>query len=77
MNIESKYRFPRDTAAKILTAGLLGDQYVGLTPGGDTVDLKQGDTVKITQSALVLESLIGQFMFSKAAEGADKGANKK
>ena len=72
MSIENRYRFPRDTAAKILTAGLLGDQYIGLAAGGDTAELKNGDTLKITQSALVLESLIGQFLYSKAAEGGDK-----
>ncbi len=69
MNIDNRYKFPVDTSAKILTAGLLGDQYIGLSPGGDTADLKNGDTLKITQSAIVLENLIGQFLFSKAAEG--------
>lgn len=72
MSIESRYRFPRDTAAKILTSGLLGDQYIGLAAGGDTVNLKPGDTLKLTQSAVVLENLIGQFLYSKAAEGPEK-----
>lgn len=69
MSIEDRYRFPLDTSAKILTAGLLGDQFIGLTAGGDTADLKNGDMLKITQSAIVLENLIGQFLYSKAAEG--------
>ena len=67
--IEKRYEFPRDTAAKILTAGLLGDQYVDLSAGGDPDVLVDGDLMDITQSAIVLENLIGQFMFSKAAEG--------
>jgi phospholipid/cholesterol/gamma-HCH transport system substrate-binding protein len=72
MNVDRRYEFPQDTAAKILTSGLLGEQYLGLTAGGDTVSLKNGDTLKITQSALVLESLIAQFLYSKAAEGGEK-----
>ena len=70
--IESRYAFPRDTSAKILTSGLLGDQYVGLSAGGDTLNLKNGDTLKITQSAMVLENLIGQLLYSKAADGNEK-----
>jgi phospholipid/cholesterol/gamma-HCH transport system substrate-binding protein len=72
LSIDNRYKFPRDTSAKILTSGLLGDQYVALTAGGDTVELKTGDRLKITQSALVLENLIGQFLYSKAAEGNEK-----
>ena len=72
MNVDKRYQFPQDTAAKILTSGLLGEQYVALTAGGDTANLKDGDTLKITQSALVLENLIGQFLYSKAAEGGEK-----
>ena len=68
-SIDKRYEFPKDTSAKILTSGLLGEQYVGLTAGGDTVKLKTGDTIKITQSAVVLENLISQFLFSKAADG--------
>jgi phospholipid/cholesterol/gamma-HCH transport system substrate-binding protein len=68
--IEKRYEFPKDTSAKILTAGLLGEQYIGLTAGGDPVKLKNGDTLKITQSAVVLENLISQFLFSKAADGS-------
>lgn len=69
MNIEGRFQFPRDTAAKILTSGLLGEQYIGLEAGGDPAMLKGGDRVKLTQSAVVLENLISQFMFSKAQEG--------
>ncbi len=69
ISIDKRYEFPKDTSAKILTAGLLGEQYIGLTAGGDTVKLKGGDRIKITQSAVVLENLISQFLFSKAAEG--------
>jgi phospholipid/cholesterol/gamma-HCH transport system substrate-binding protein len=68
MNIEGSFKFPRDTSAKILTSGLLGEQYVGLEAGGDSAMLKGGDRVKLTQSAVVLENLISQFMFSKAQE---------
>jgi len=72
MNVDRRYQFPKDTAAKILTSGLLGEQYVALAAGGDTANLKDGDTLKITQSALVLENLISQFLYSKAAEGGEK-----
>ena len=61
-------RFPKDTAARIFTAGLLGEQYVSLEPGGDEEVLKDGDEIRLTQSALVLEQVIGQFLY-KAAEG--------
>jgi len=69
MNIESKYnKFPIDTAASILTSGLLGEQYVGFEPGAEEDYLKQGDVIDLTQSALVLEQIIGQFLYSKADE---------
>lgn len=71
MNLESSYQFPRDTTAKILTSGLLGEQYIGLEAGGDGVMLKTGDRLRLTQSAVVLENLISQFLFSKASEGKD------
>lgn len=71
MNMDSRYQFPRDTIAAILTSGLLGEQYVGLSVGGDDKMLKSGDTIAKTQSAIVLESMIGQFLFNKAAEGSD------
>jgi len=72
MSIEDRYKFPRDTTAKILTSGILGEQYVGLEAGGDGVMLKSGDRVRLTQSAVVLENLISQFLFNKAAEGKDE-----
>jgi len=71
MNLDANYLFPRDTTAKILTSGLLGEQYVGLEAGGDGVMMKSGDRLRLTQSAVVLENLISQFLFSKAAEGKD------
>ena len=71
MTLDVNYQFPRDTTAKILTSGILGEQYVGLEAGGDGVMLKQGDRVRLTQSAVVLENLISQFLFNKAAEGKD------
>ncbi|MBX6393583.1 MAG: MCE family protein, partial [Burkholderiales bacterium] len=67
MTLDQRFKFPKDTAAKVLTSGLLGEQYVGLSPGGDLDDLQDGDTIKITQSAIVLENLIGQFLYSKAS----------
>ena len=72
MNLDAAYQFPRDTTAKILTSGILGEQYVGLEAGGDGVMLKQGDRIRLTQSAVVLENLISQFLFNKAAEGKDE-----
>ena len=74
LEVDRAYQFPKDSSAKILTAGLLGDQYVGLEPGGDEKNLGAGDTVKQTQSAVVLENLISQFLFSKAAD-AGSGAS--
>ena len=70
LSIDRRYEFPKDSSAKILTAGLLGEQYIGLAAGGDSVKLKDGDKLKLTQSAVVLENLISQFLFSKAAEGS-------
>ena len=75
LNLDSQYQFPRDTSAKILTSGLLGEQYVGLEAGGDSEMLKQGERLRLTQSAVVLENLISQFLFNKAAE--DKEAKDK
>lgn len=70
IDIEKAYSFPKDTAAKILTSGLLGDQYIGLEPGGDDANLGPGDTIAQTQSAVVLENLIGQFLTGRAEGGA-------
>ncbi len=72
MVVDKRYQFPKDTFAKILTAGLLGEQYIGLDPGGDEVKLKSGDKIAMTQSAVVLESLISSFMYNKAADGDAK-----
>ena len=69
MEIEKGVQFPRDSSAKILTSGLLGDQYIGIEPGADEKNLAAGEMIKQTQSAVVLENLIGQFLFNKAAEG--------
>jgi phospholipid/cholesterol/gamma-HCH transport system substrate-binding protein len=68
LTIDAGYQFPRDTTAKILTSGILGEQYIGLEAGGDGVMLKNGDRLRLTQSAVVLENLISQFLFNKAAE---------
>ncbi len=72
MQLQAGFQFPKDSSAKILTSGLLGEQYIGLEPGGDTAFLAAGDRIKMTQSAMVLESLISQFLFSKAAEGGEE-----
>jgi len=71
LSIASRYQFPRDTIASVLTSGLLGEQYIGLDPGGDVDMLETGDTLQITQSAMVLEKLIGQFLFNQAGSSAD------
>jgi phospholipid/cholesterol/gamma-HCH transport system substrate-binding protein len=75
LKLESRYNFPKDTSAKILTAGLLGEQYVGLEPGGDEKNLADGDVITQTQSAVVLENLISQFLYSKAADAAPPAAS--
>ena len=67
--IESRYAFPKDSSLKILTAGLLGEQYIGIEPGAEEKLLANGDKLSATQSAVVLENLIGQFLYSKASEG--------
>ncbi|MDR0996083.1 MAG: outer membrane lipid asymmetry maintenance protein MlaD [Zoogloeaceae bacterium] len=70
LNIDSRYHFPKDTFASIYTSGLLGDQYVGLEPGGDDKMLASGDAIFKTQSAVVLEKLVSQFLFNKASDPA-------
>ena len=70
--MEQRYSFPKDTSAKILTSGLLGEQYIGLSAGGDTAKLVEGGKIKSTSSAMVLEDLIGQFIYGKAADGGSK-----
>ncbi|MCY0388344.1 outer membrane lipid asymmetry maintenance protein MlaD [Robbsia sp. Bb-Pol-6] len=76
IDVDKQFQFPTDSSAKILTSGLLGEQYIGLEPGGAEQNLKAGDTITMTQSAIVLENLIGQFLYSKAADagGAASGA---
>lgn len=76
IELETRYKFPKDSSAKILTAGLLGEQYLGLEPGGDPAMLAQNDRITSTQSAVVLENLISQFLFSKAAEGPSDSKEK-
>ncbi len=73
LSMNDGFEFPKDTIASILTSGLLGEQYVGLDAGGDLKMLKEGDRIRITQSAVVLEKLIGQFLFNKASETSEGG----
>ena len=68
MDVQKSVQFPSDSSARILTSGLLGDQYIGLEAGAEEKVLASGDVIKQTQSAVVLESLISQFLFSKAAD---------
>ena len=72
LEIHKGLEFPKDSSAKILTSGLLGDQYVGIEPGADDKSFAPGDVIKQTQSAVVLENLIGQFLFNKAADAGEK-----
>ena len=77
--LENRYVFPKDSSLKILTSGLLGEQYLGLEPGADEKTLAAGDAISSTQSAVVLENLISQFLYSKAADtgSVDAGKGKK
>ena len=68
LDMQSRYAFPKDSSLKILTSGLLGEQYIGIQAGGDENNLVSGDVIRQTQSAVVLENLIGQFLFSKTAD---------
>ena len=72
LTMDGRYQFPKDTSAKILTSGLLGEQYIGLEPGGDPDMIAAGGRIAMTQSAVVLENLIGQFLYGKAGEGDKK-----
>lgn len=73
LEINQKYSFPLDTSATIMTSGILGEQYIGLTPGAEESNLKEGDEIMYTQSAIVLEELISKFLFSTAEkEGTTK-----
>ncbi len=71
LQIEERYKFPKDSSAKILTSGLLGEQYISIEPGGDEKNLANGDQITMTQSAMVLENLISQFIYNKATEEKD------
>jgi phospholipid/cholesterol/gamma-HCH transport system substrate-binding protein len=72
--MENRYAFPKDSSLKILTSGLLGEQYIGVEAGAEEKNLAAGDTISSTQSAVVLENLISQFLFSKAADGSNSAA---
>ena len=74
--LENKYAFPKDSSLKILTSGLLGEQYVGIVAGADDKNLVAGDNIGSTQSAVVLENLISQFLYSKASDAATPAAGK-
>jgi phospholipid/cholesterol/gamma-HCH transport system substrate-binding protein len=74
--MNERYRFPKDSSVKILTAGLLGDQYIGIEAGADEKMLADGDKITMTQSAVVLENLISQFLYGRASEGEGGGASK-
>ncbi len=75
--LENKYAFPKDSSLKILTSGLLGEQYVGIVAGADEKNLAAGDNIGSTQSAVVLENLISQFLYSKASDAATPAAESK
>jgi len=70
MSLDQRYQFPKDTYASILTSGLLGEQYIGLMPGGDGEMLSNGQQIRKTQSAVVLEDLIGKFIFNQVDESS-------
>ena len=69
IDLDTKYKLPSDSSAKILTSGLLGEQYIGITPGSETEFLKDKSKIDMTSSAVVLEELIGQFLYNKAESG--------
>lgn len=75
--LESRYTFPKDSSLKILTSGLLGEQYIGIEAGAADSTLAAGDAISTTQSAVVLENLISQFLYSKAADGKDASGKDK
>ena len=77
LSLDKKYVFPKDSSLKILTSGLLGEQYIGIEAGADEKNLADGDTLTATQSAVVLENLIGQFLYNKAADGPAPAASDK
>ena len=73
LSMDKRFAFPKDSSLKILTSGLLGEQYIGIEAGADSTNLVAGDAISSTQSAVVLENLISQFLYSKAADGATEG----
>jgi phospholipid/cholesterol/gamma-HCH transport system substrate-binding protein len=75
IDFDKRFSFPKDSSAKILTAGLLGEQYIGIEPGAEEKLLAAGESIRMTQSAVVLENLISQFLYNKAADAGD-GAKK-
>lgn len=77
LSMQSRYTFPKDSSLKILTSGLLGEQYIGIEAGIEDQNLQAGDTITMTQSAVVLENLIGQFLYNKAADGPSSTPPKK
>ena len=76
LRMDQRYAFPKDSALKILTSGLLGEQYIGIEAGAEADNLVEGDTISQTQSAVVLENLISQFLYSKATDGPPSGGSK-
>lgn len=74
LELETRYQFPKDSSLKILTSGLLGEQYIGVEAGADEKNLAAGDTITTTQSAVVLENLIGQFLYNRAADSGGNNA---
>ena len=76
LSLESRYQFPKDSSLKILTSGLLGEQYIGIEAGSEAENLRSGDRIQATQSAVVLENLISQFLYSKATDPVPDKAGK-
>jgi len=76
IDLDTRYEFPKDTSAKILTSGLLGDNYIGLEPGAEDEFLKPSDRIRMTQSAVVLENLISQFLYNRPSEQGAEGSSK-
>ena len=76
LSLQNRYSFPKDSSLKILTSGLLGEQYIGIEAGAEEKNLQQGDVIISTQSAVVLENLIGQFLYNRAADAATPAAKK-
>ena len=76
LSMDKRFVFPKDSSLKILTSGLLGEQYIGIEAGADSANLAAGDVISTTQSAVVLENLISQFLYSKAADGPSDKSEK-